>query len=243
MKKLLFLIPLLALCLKDSIAGDCYWNTNAISFPFICATNIWVGDYTGVHSNRWALWQPGVLWMNRDINNGPSFIMNNANVSGMFCLKNTGWQFSDQIGGNGPDMTIAADNTRIKGNLTVDGVISALTNLLYQTNLVWSTNAFYAPTNSQTTTLDMSIGYADIYIDGLTSPLTFEAGDLLADSYQTACVFIRNLHAQPSIVTIQAKNVPIIRGTPYVTNVSVLTFFTHNWTNDVWTNAIVLPLW
>lgn len=130
------------------------------------------------------------------------------------------------------------------GALTIstNGTLVSFTNIFWQTNIVWSTNAFFAPTNSQTSTVDMSIGYADIRIDGATSPKTFTAGTLLADSYQTACIFVRNYPAT-NTVRLEVANVPYIRGVPYVTNVSVLTVFTHNWTNDVWTNAVVLPLW
>lgn len=136
-------------------------------------------------------------------------------------------------------------NVFVTGDVNATGdIIAGGTPILWSTNIVWSTNTFYWPTNSQVAaTINMGTPYGDLYVDGSAGPVTLVADStsFLADSYQTAVVIVKNTSA--TVTNIVAPGGCHITGNPYLTNRTICTFFLHNWTNDVFTNMVCLPLW
>lgn len=136
-------------------------------------------------------------------------------------------------------------NARIRTNLTVDGTINYGGAIVWNTNLVETTNASYVfyPTNSQSLVVDMTKAYGD-----LDSAINFAFTDISGKSltnYETAVILLRNTVNWPANTNTLTIVLPgkgeHSKGALYVTNETAMTWFYNPHVPS--TNVICLPIW
>lgn len=159
-----------------------------------------------------------------------------------------GFVFSHPLQVSGNNNAFAGNVTMsdllVQTNLTVNGTINYAGAIVWNTNLVETTNAsyvFYA-TNSQSLAVDMGVAYGDkdsainVVFTGITGKST--------TNYETSVVLLRNTvnwPANTNTLTVTLPSNVHSKGALFVTNETAMTWFYNPHVPS--TNVICLPIW
>lgn len=182
---------------------------------------------------------PEIKWLFLDPGLNTNIMYESVNPAGFV------FSHALQVAGNS---TLAGSvsiwNLTVTTNLTVNGTINYAGAIVWNTNLVETTNASYVfyPTNSQALAVDMTRAYGDLdsainyAFTGITGKTT--------TNYETAVLLLRNTVNWPANTNTLTVTLPAnvhSKGALFVTNETAMTWFYNP--NVPSTNVICLPIW
>lgn len=225
MKKLLLIIPLILLLVAPCFA----------QFDLITCSNLVLntGNYATLNlpTIKWTFYDPAT--------NLTTYTMS---------VTPQAFSYDRPLLASGTSQFLGLDvggNVLMRSNVTINGTLSYGGAIVWNTNLVETTNASFVfyPTNTQSLIVDMTRPYGD-----LDSAISVAFTDIIGKSltnYQTAVVLLRNTANWPSNTNTLAIVLPgkgeHSKGALYVTNETAITWFYNPHVPS--TNVICLPIW